>query len=151
MLRWNECGAGGRVLEGLSHFPGALQFLGFGLQIAARHVDADGIAEDVLHCLRGLDVGAARFEANDQLDLEVHILSGRRIGEFPVNDDVVWVLLKEERRVLDVAAHFPRMFDVVAAHAVNAVDRKELVRAPDRERRLRSGIEGVSHKRGLCW
>jgi hypothetical protein len=47
------------VLEGLAHFPGALQLLGFRLQIAPRHIDAYGVAEHVLHRVGGLDVGAA--------------------------------------------------------------------------------------------
>src|SRR5215467_15361055 len=42
MLRRNECGARGGVLEGLSHFPRTLELFGFGLQVAACHVDADG-------------------------------------------------------------------------------------------------------------
>src|SRR5262245_15692192 len=151
MLRWNERAQRGGVLEGFSHLPGALQPLGFGLQIAARHVDADGIAEDVLHCPGGGDVTAAGFEANDQLDLEVHVLGGRRIGKLPVDDDVVRVLLEKERRVLGVPAHFPGVFEEVAAHAVNAMDGKALVGAPDRERRLGSGREDIAHERGLCW
>src|SRR5262249_8157568 len=66
-----------------------------------------------------------------------------RIGKFAIDDDVVWILLEEKRRGLGVAAPFLWVFGVVAAHAINAVDREKLVRAPDRGRPLRGRSENV--------
>ena len=75
----------------------------------------------------------------------------RRIGKPAVGDDVVGVLLEEERWVLGVSAHLAGVLGVVAAHAIDAVDREELVGALDGECWLRSGVEDIGHERGLCW
>jgi hypothetical protein len=75
--------------------------------------------------IRGLDVGSTRFQCHDQLDLEMQIVGLRGIGQLAGRQNVVRVLLKEERRLpVGVRAHFARMLCIVAADAVDAVNWK---------------------------
>ena len=120
-----------RALEGLADFPRTAGALGRVLQIAARHVESDGVAVDVGQRSVGLDVRAARLQGHDELDFEMQILGPRRIGQRSRRQQVVGVLLEEERRLtVRIGAHLARMLGVVAADAVDAVHGKQLRRSP---------------------
>ena len=54
---------GRRCLEGLADFPGATELLGLALKVAAGHVEADAIAEDVVERLLDRNVRAALASA----------------------------------------------------------------------------------------
>ena len=137
--------AGGGVLERLGHLPRTRQLLGDVLQVAARHVDADAIAEHVAHRLLRLDVHAARLQRDDQLHLEMHIARVRRVGELAITARAVGILLEEERGVLGVATHLLGVLRVVAANAIDAMDRKQLVGAFDGQRGQRGWGERIGH------
>jgi hypothetical protein len=54
-------------------FPRSAHLLGLALQVAARHVEADGVAIDAVEGLLGRDIGATLGQGDDELDLVVHI------------------------------------------------------------------------------
>src|SRR5262249_33019744 len=121
----HERRAGRGMLERLAHFPRPLQPLGGSLQIAARHIETDPVTKYVAHGIARRDAAAARIQGDDQLDVVMHISGGRWIGKDAVGDDVVWVLLKEEGRLLTgIVSHLDCVLGIVTPDAVNAVDRK---------------------------
>ena len=141
---------GADCLEGLRHLPRAAQLLRPVLQVAPGHVDADGVAEDAVERARDRNVRAALAERHHHLDLVMHVLGGRRIGKRAVEDQVVRVLLEEERRLaVRVAAHLDRVGGVVAADAIDAVDREQEVAAGDRQSRLRLRLDRIARAAGL--
>ena len=114
------------MLEGLADFPGPAEFLHVALQVTPRHVEADGVAEDVAERVLRFDVDAARFQRHHQLDLEMQVAGLGRIGEAAGGQDVAGVFLEEERRLLvGVMPHFARVLGIVAPDAVDAMDRKQ--------------------------
>src|SRR4029453_11922415 len=48
-----------RVVEALADLPGPAELLRLALQVAPRHVEADGVAPDALHRIGGLDLAPA--------------------------------------------------------------------------------------------
>jgi hypothetical protein len=72
-------GANGRAgVKALANAPGAALFLHVVLQVAARHVQAHGVAVDVLQRIGRLDVFAALANGHHQFDLVVQV--GVRLG-----------------------------------------------------------------------
>src|SRR6185437_194442 len=69
------------VVERFADLPRSLLLARGLLQVAARQVDADGIAVDVVECLVGGNVEAAALHRHDQFDLVMQILGQRRIGD----------------------------------------------------------------------
>src|SRR5450830_51635 len=130
---------GGREVEGLADFPWAAGVLHLALQVAARHVEADRITEDVAGRVVDGDVRAALADGDHQLALEVEV--GRRGRERQLGrgarrhrHDGVGVarFAEEERRfTIRVRAHFTGMAGVVAADAVDAAHGKAGVDAGD--------------------
>src|SRR5258706_15272035 len=87
-----------RVLERLGDLPRAGELLAFVLEGAARHVDADGVAEDMIERSGERDVLAALRKGHHHLDLEMDARALRGIGEGGTAEhEVVRVLLEEER------------------------------------------------------
>jgi GntR family transcriptional regulator, vanillate catabolism transcriptional regulator len=105
------------------------------LPVAAGHVEADGIAKDKLagafHGYRP----AAAAQGNHEFDLVMKIVSQHRVGDgHAILHEGISRLLKEERRILLVGfLHFADVVYVVAAHAVDAMDREHLQRTDDRK------------------
>src|SRR5690606_22171441 len=96
------------------------------LQVAAGHVEAHRVAEDVRVGLLDGNVRAAGTDRHHQLDLVLQVLRrGRvgRLGRLPgcTVDHRVGRLAKEERRpAVGIEAHFAGVRGIVAAHAVDA-------------------------------
>ena len=51
------------------------------LQVAARHVEADGIAEDMVERLFGAGCSRRPSKRHDELDLVMHVAGGGGVGE----------------------------------------------------------------------
>src|SRR5882724_1198569 len=73
--------ARGGGLERLADLPWPTQLLGLGLQVAAGHVEADGIAVDAVERAFDRNVDAAAAERHHHLQLVMDIGRFRRIGE----------------------------------------------------------------------
>ena len=131
----NDRRTGRRAIEGLSGLPWAAHFLGHALQVAPRHIDADGIAENVIERVLRLDLLAARTDGDDQLDLVVGLLGQRGIGKLTtVLEDRIGRLLKEKRRLALVGAGgLSDVVQIVAADAIDAAHRKPFLVADDRQ------------------
>ena len=131
---------GRRVVEALAYLPRLLLLAHAPLQIAARHVQPDRIAEHAVQRLLGRDFAPTLVQRRDQLAFIVVVLRQRRIGmisDLARRDvlDRVRRLLEEERRLAcRIAAHLARMCGVVAADAVDAPHREALVTADDGDR-----------------
>ena len=74
-------GARRGVVERLAHLPRAAHFLRLALQVAARHVEPDAVAEDVVERFLDRDVRAALADRDDHLDLVVQVFGHLRIRE----------------------------------------------------------------------
>src|SRR5688572_20082439 len=118
------------MLECLADLPWPTELLRFPLQIAARHVEANGVAIDGGQRSIDRKVSAALLQSYHQLDLMVHVRGSGRVGEYAVEHEIVGILLKEERSLaVRVVAHLHSVRRVVPANAIDAVDRKHLGRA----------------------
>lgn len=117
-----------RMVETLAHVPWSRQFLGFALQVAARHVEPDGIAVHQLQRLFHRNIAAAFGERHHQFDFMLVVLGLARIRHFAVGrHDGVGRLHEEERRfAVGIVAHFARVSGVVAADAVYATHWKRI-------------------------
>src|SRR6185503_17234145 len=105
-------------------------------QVAARHVQADGIAEDVVVGAFGVDAAPALAERHHQLGLVVVIGGLRRVVHFAAAGlERELALQEEERRLAAVAAHLLLVLGVVAADAEDAAHGKLLIGAGDGKRR----------------
>ena len=134
-----------RLLDVLGDVPGTLLVLGRRLQIAPRHVETAGVAEDVLERLRHRYPEAARADRHHQLDFVVIVLRAGRVGHCRSGRQVVVGGLYEvERRLaIDRGAHFLGVIFVIAADAENAADRKMPAAAAHRRGRLRRRSKDV--------
>ena len=118
-----------------------------GLQVAAGHVEADGVAEDAVERRPGGNVAAAAGQRHHQLDLVLQVGRARRIVHAFADQDGLGRLHEEERRLaLRIAAHLAGMFGIVAADAVDAPHRESRLAAGDRHGGLGPG--GDDHIQG---
>src|SRR5207237_10597584 len=76
-LEWSERR---RTVEALAYLPGFLFVAHRALQVAARHVEADGVAEYVLERAVAGNVAATLIDGRDPLDLVVIIFGQRVLG-----------------------------------------------------------------------
>ncbi|MNT07977.1 hypothetical protein D3C72_1427010 [compost metagenome] len=140
-----------RGIEGLADFPGAAHLAHLHLQVAAGHVEADGIAPDVFECLFDRDIRTSLADHGHQLGLVVVVLRLRRIrqvqrGTCLHRDDRVRRLAEEERRLaVGIEAHLARMGGVVAAHAIDAAHGELVVAAGNGDGNGGGGREDVGH------
>ena len=123
------------------------------LQVAARQVEADGVAEDAVERLGDRDVGAAATDCHDQFNLVLQLRGLRRVKHVhrrhAAGHQRVRRLAEEERRLARVGAHLRGMIGIVATDAVDAADGKHSIVAGDRQGGLRCGREDVVHERSL--
>src|SRR5690348_17826763 len=77
------------------------------------------------------DVASAAGESDDHLDLVMQVVCSDRISDLAAlrYDRVGRLAEKYRLRTIDGCAHFPRVFRVVAADAVDAVHRETQVAA----------------------
>ena len=133
--RANGC----RVVERLADAPGATLLFHLVLQVAPRHVQAHGVAEDVLERIIRLDVLAAGANGHDEFDLMVEVSGQAGVGQGARlarvdHHDGVSRFEKEERRLTAGESHLLGMLFIIAAHAVNTVHGKPCVGALDGNR-----------------
>ena len=146
-----------RVVEALADVPRPALLLRLALQVAPRHVEADGVAPDVAHRVGGGDALAALADRDDELDLVVQVLGQGRVrhaADLALGDRQhrVGRLHEEERRLAAGEAHLLRVLDVVAADAVDAVDREGLAaRAGDGNDAAGGGCDDMAHGRCFRW
>jgi hypothetical protein len=114
-----------RLVEALGHVPGAAQLLGLRLDVAAGHVQADGVAIDQIQRLFHRDIAAALGQRHHHLDLVMVIGGSGRIGHHGVGrHDRIGRLHEEERLAVWVMAHFAGVGGIVATDAIDAADRE---------------------------
>src|SRR6185437_3614321 len=137
------------VVEALPEVPGSTQLLRGGLEVAPRHVEADGIAEDAAQCLIDGDIAAAAAEGYHQLDLVVQIGGHRGIRDLAgIGYDGVGRLHEEERVLaVRIVAHLARMRRVVAADAIDAANGEGLAALDGHRGDGRDG-DRIGHGRG---
>ena len=109
------------------------------LNVAARQVEADGIAENQAFGGVDRDIRPASPERDDQLDLMVQVCGRRRVGDADLAgaaDHRIARLHEEKRRLAPLGllerTHFAGVIGIVAADAVDAADRKQIVTAGNR-------------------
>ncbi|MNO93889.1 hypothetical protein D3C76_854960 [compost metagenome] len=150
-VQWTDRSRG---IERLADFPRAAHFAHFHLQVAAGHVQAHGVTEDVFVGLFQRNVAPAFADRRDQLDLVVVVSGFRRVGQLQGlavghRHHGIGRLAEEERRLaVGVEAHFTGMGGVVAAHAVHTAHREALVTAGNRQAGGGGRFKQVSHGRG---
>jgi hypothetical protein len=106
------------------------------LQIAARHVQADAVAEDVVVRFFRVDAPAALADGDHHLRLVVVIRGlGRVVHIAAARDQRVRRLEEEEGGLAPVSAHLLLVLHVVAADAEYAPHREPVLRILDGERR----------------
>src|SRR5579872_1680712 len=141
-----------RMIERFADLPRPLDVARGDLQIAPRQIDADAVAVDAIVRLRHRDIAAAALERDDQLDLVMHVLGQRRVGHrSAIRHDGIGRLGEEERRLAHVLSHLLDVFDIVAADAPQAADRKKLIGAGNGENGLRRRGNDVAVGLGAHW
>ena len=141
-----------RLVEGLAEVPRTTHVSRLDLQIAARHVQTDGVAVDMIQRTRGRDLEAATVQSHYQLDLVMQVRrAGRVVHLAALGHDGIGRLEEEKRRLfVRVFAHLARVGGVVASDAVNPMHGEATLVADNRDGRRRAHIddEGVCH--GSC-
>src|SRR5690606_30638159 len=86
-----------RLIKAFGHGPWAPLLFRLGLQIAARHIKANGIAIDMVERIALRDIRAVFADGNDQFDFVMEICRLGRIGDGRVVDDdgIGWLFKKE--------------------------------------------------------
>ncbi len=125
------------MIEGLADFPRAPHLFRLALQIAPRHVQADGVAIHAVERPVLRDVLAAASERHHQLELVVHVPGLVGIREFAsIRHQRVGVFLEEKRRfAIRVVTHLYGVGCVVAPHAVDTMHGKTPLASAHRETR----------------
>jgi hypothetical protein len=137
--------------ERLADVPRPLLLAHVVLQVAARHVEADRIAEDKVLGISGCDVRTPFAYRHDELELVMQIARRHRVGDathggWNHRHDGIGRFREEEWRLLRrVSAHFLRVLGVIAPDAIDVTDRKELISADGRNGRQIPGGHGVLH------
>ena len=132
-------------------------FLGPGLDVAPRQVEADRVTENQTGRHIDRHIGTTGTERDDHLDLVVQIGGRRRItdGQFvaATNQRIGW-LGEEKGRFQAVSlrrrAHFPGVPGVVATNAENPANRKKCIAVKNRYHHRRTGRNGVMHEMTLA-
>src|SRR5256885_16011395 len=96
----NELAARRRFVEVLAEIPWTAVVLAPLLQVAARHVQADGIAEDVVIGALYVDAAPAFMERDYQLGLVMVVGGLRRVVHLAAARDQPEFALQEEKRRL---------------------------------------------------
>ena len=115
------------MVKGFADAPRTALFFHVVLQITARHVQADGVAEDVFRSVGGGDIFSTFADGHDQFNLVVQIAGLAGVGAvggftgFGHQHGIGW-LQKEEGRFAACESHFFGVFFVIAAHAVDPVN-----------------------------
>ena len=146
---------GRAVIKAFADTPGAPLFFHFALQVAPRHIQANGITIDMRHRLTGGNISAALADRDHQLDLVVKVLRQARIGHLTgltVGDkhERIGGFQKKKWRFAATKPHFFCVFFVIAAHTINAVDRKQGRFIADRNSDGRRCGKNCIHKKSIA-
>ena len=146
-----------RLVEALAHVPRVALLLGLCLNVAARQVEADGVAENEAFCLVDRNIRPAGTERDDQLDFVVQVPGQRRVGddEFArAADHGIARLHEEERRLaplsLRVRPHLAGMIGIIASDTINAAHPKEIRNVLGRQRGVEMRREYEGHDAPFC-
>ena len=131
-LRLQGNGANGRrFVKGFADAPWTPLLFHFVLQIAARHVQTNGVTINVFFCIGGFDVSAAGSNGHHQFNFMVQVLSQAGVGHLTRlafidhHQRICW-FQKEKRWFTARKSHFFGVLFVVAADAINTSDWKSL-------------------------
>src|SRR4051812_35409356 len=137
----------------LAQLPRATEVFSFVLKVAPGHVEADGVAIDMVERRLDRNVAPALAERNHHLNLEVIIRGFRRVGEFSSLADGhgqkrIGRLHEEEGRFsVRIMAHLACMGGEVTSDAIDPPHRKLVVRADDGQGRAGRLLDNVEHGR----
>ncbi|NBO76594.1 MAG: class I SAM-dependent methyltransferase [Betaproteobacteria bacterium] len=118
-----------RTVKALANLPGLFLVTHAALQVAPRHVQAQGVGIHMLQSARHGDVPAALVQGRHQFHLVVVVFGQRGIGVVAdgagghVLNGIGWLLEEERRLTRGVRAHFAGVRRVVASDAVDAAHR----------------------------
>ena len=121
----------------LANFPGLFFVAQSALQVAPRHVQAQGVTIDMTQSVGHVDVAPAFAQRGHQLHLVVVVFGQAGIGVISDRPgrhklDGVGGFLEEKRRLPGrVAAHFSGVRSVVATNAIDAPNGENQVTARD--------------------
>ena len=116
------------------------------LQVAARHVEADGVAEDMVVRPLHVDAAPALVDRDDELCLVVIVGRLRRVMHVgAAYDERKFALQEEEGCLAAVAAHLFLVLGIVTADAEDATYRELVVAASDGKRGRGPQGDRVSH------
>ena len=125
---------GGGLIKGFGDFPRQALFQHTGLMVAAGHVEAHGVAEDMFGRVAYGDVVAAGFHRDDQFAFVVKVLGEHGVGDLSaVADKGIGRLHEDDRRIAFVLLHFAHMGEVVLSDAIDPPDGEFFVRSNDVE------------------
>ena len=137
------------ALDVLAERPGPLLRALRELQIAARHVEAAGVAEHGVERVPGGDLERRRAERDDEFELEMIVRRaggiGDRIAALPQRRRALGEI--ERLFAIDHMAHLARVILVVAPDAENARDGIASLVADDRQRGNGGGFEQIGRHR----
>ena len=128
------------MVKSFANAPRATGFFHLTLKITACHVQAHGIAKNMLVSVGGLNIFTAFANGHDQLDFVVQVVGeagvGHRAGLARFNShDAIRGLEEKKRRLAAGKTHFLGVFFVIAADAINTVNGKA----------RRSAVDGYRH------
>ena len=94
----------------------------------------------------GGDPASTGSQRDHEFDFVVHVAGVIGVGKIGADQEVVGILLEEERGLARrVLAHFARMGGVVAPDAVDTAHRKAVVAAAYGQARTRDRLDDVGH------
>src|SRR6185436_4378826 len=144
--RARQRAAGRSLVEILAEIPRPALVLADLLQVAARHVQSDGIAKYVSSRVLGRDATSLLRDCDHHLGLVMQVRGLRRVMDVtPERDERMGGLDEEKRLLAPVATHFLLVLDVVSPDAKDAAHRKRIGRADDRQRRRGPDWNHVGH------
>lgn len=120
LRRRDDWSARSGSLKRFPDLPRATQILRLTLQVPARHVETNCIAENVIQSAFDRNVSATRFQRHEHLQLVMNIVGFGGIGKLAAFVEIVGVLLEEKRRLtVGVTAHLDRMRRIISSDAID--------------------------------
>ena len=138
---------GGRTVEALAPVPWSAEVFGGVLEITPGHVEADGVAPDVVEGVSGVDVAAGFADGDDQFGFVVEICGFGGIGDggAVVDNGVGGFEEKEGWLAVGVLAHLTGVGGVVASDAEDAADGEAIGGAGDGDGRGGRWVDDEVH------
>ena len=150
--RANRCG----LVKPLADTPRAALLFHLVLQVAARHVQTNRITKNVLVRIGCLNVFSAGANRHNQFNFVVQVFRqagvGHRAGAARVHHhDGIGGFQKEKGRLATGEPHFFGVVFIVAAHAIDAANRKAIFGAHDGHANWGWRGDDKAHERDSLW